>query len=64
MSTTPNVLFFSAVDLGQAIGHPMHGNLLGLPVRSVRPTSDGLRNKLVWLRRTTLPMHYAGISPM
>ena len=25
----------SAVDLGQAVGHPMH-DLLGLPVRSVR----------------------------
>ena len=27
---------FSGNDRGQAIGHLMHGNLLGLPVRSVR----------------------------
>ena len=27
---------FSVGGLGQAIGHPMHGHLLGMPVRAVR----------------------------
>ena len=37
INTTPDWgRAFSAVDLGQAIGHLMHGNLLGLQVRAVR----------------------------